>query len=95
MKRVHEDQVNHSSIMHQAQALCVHIVEKVEERQVSIKRVSSGVKRAQSLELVASKVAVPNQNQLMRKSASLWIRSESHTRLTCFGGKLTNTWALG
>ena len=80
--------------MHQAQALCVHMVEKVEERQVSIKRVSSGVKRAQSLELVAAEVAVSNQNQLISKSALLWIRSAARMCLTCFGGKLTNTWAL-
>ena len=79
MKQRHEDQVNHSSIMHQAQALCVHIVEKVEERQVSSKRVSSGVKRAKRLELVAAKVAASNQDQLMRKSALLWI-DQSHAR---------------
>jgi hypothetical protein len=80
--------------MHPAQALRVHIVDEEKMSQVSIKRVSSGVKRAKRLELVAAKVAASNQDQLMRKSALLWIRSAARMCLTCFGGKLTNTWAL-
>ena len=80
--------------MHPAQALRVHIVDEEKMSQVSIKRVSSGVKRAKRLELVAAEVAVSNQNQLISKSALLWIRSAARMCLTCFGGKLTNTWAL-
>ena len=63
--------------MHPAQALRVHIVDEEKMSQVSIKRVSSGVKRAKRLELVASKIAVSNQNQLICKSASLRI-DQSH-----------------